>query len=276
MMNNFNVESFKKASNKNLYNNDIFNFKKNTKHLIIVEGPEDISFYRAYLLNIYDEMYIPNITCVNNGKKEVLKLAKNNNSKFNKYIVDLDYDNKDKLTKSGAISTTGYSMENFYFYIDKDNNNLKKVIDIVCYDYAMVKKAEDYIEYELLKVINNHIENKLYYYAYMKTLHEYNRPFSKSVKEETSNYLEVINSELDAYSKYEKKKIKTKFEENIKFIKDSKYLFIRGHDLFDLMHEYFTNCKYIDNSKITKKYIYSLAEYLYVPEDFKEQLIKGD
>lgn len=35
----------------------------------------------------------------------------------------------------------------------------------------MFQKAEDYIEYELLKVLNNHIENKLYCYAYMKTLH---------------------------------------------------------------------------------------------------------
>ena len=38
-------------------------------------------------------------------------------TKDNKYIVDLDYDSKDKLDKYGVISTTGYSMENFYFYI---------------------------------------------------------------------------------------------------------------------------------------------------------------
>lgn len=270
-MKNFTFESFKQASNKNLFNNDTFNYKNKKKEYIVVEGPEDISFYRAYLLNVYDDLYIPNIKCVNNGKKEVLKLAKNNLSKDNKYIVDLDYDSKDKLDKYGVISTTGYSMENFYFYIDKENNNLKKLIDILCYEYAMVQKAEDYIEYELLKVLNNHIENKLYYYAYMKTLHEYNRPFSKNVKEVESNYLEVINSELEAYSEYEKNKIKAKFEENINLIKNSKYLFIRGHDLFDLMFEYFTNCKYVDSSKITKKYIYSLAEYLYVPKEFKNQ-----
>ena len=273
-MKNFTFESFKQASNKNLFNNDTFNYKNKKKESIVVEGPEDISFYRAYLLNVYDDLYIPNIICVNNGKKEVLKLAKNNLSKVNKYIVDLDYDSKDKLDKCGVISTTGYSMENFYFYIDKDNNNLLKLINMICDDYSMVVRAEDYIEYELMKVLTNYIDNKIYYYAYMKTLHEYNRPFSKNVKEETENYLEVINNELDAYSEFERNKIKSKLEDNISFIKDSKFLFIRGHDLFDLMYEYFTNCKYIDNKKITKKYIYSLAEYLYVPEEFKNKLEK--
>ncbi len=273
-MREFTVNSFQKASNKDLYNNELFNYKTNKKDSIIVEGPEDISFYRSYLLNVYDDLFIPNIKCVNDGKKEVLKLARNNIVKSNKYIVDLDYDNKDKLESYGVVSTTGYSMENFYFYIDEDNNNLSELIKVICKDYGIVYKAEDFIEYELIKKLNEYIDNKLYYYAYMKTLHEFNRPFSKNVKEETNNFKEVINNELEGYSEYERNKIKSRLIDNINLIKDSKYLYIRGHDLFDIMYEYFTECMFIDNSKITKRYLYSLAEYLYVPEEFKKKLIK--
>lgn len=271
-MYNFNIETFITASNKKLYNNDLFNYKNRNKNTIVVEGPEDISFYKSFLLNVYDDIFIPNIICVNNGKKEVLKLAKNNNSKQYQYIVDLDYDYKEKLNKSGAITTTGYSMENFYFYIDDNNNNLNKLINSVCIDYGLINRAEDYIEYELLKELNKYLDDKLYYYAYMKTLHEYNRPFSKKVKDNPNNYLDVIKKEFEGYSSYEKTKLRAKFIENINLIKETKYLFVRGHDLFDIMYEYFMNCKYIDNSKITMKYIFSLARNLYVPEDFANSL----
>lgn len=275
-MNKFNRDYFNKSSNSSIYNNSLFNFKNNKKEKIVVEGPDDIDFYKGFLVNIYDDLYLPDITCVVDGKKEVMKLAKMNKVKRNKYIVDLDYDQQEKINSNGAIATTGYSMENFYLYIDENYNNLLKLIKVICDDYGIIHKAEDFIEYELMKKLNEFLDEKIYYFAYMKTLHEFNRPFSKDVKDAEVDYLEVINNEINSYSEYEKKKIKKSYDLNINFIRDNKYLYLRGHDVFEVIFDYFCQCKYIDNSKITKKYIYSLSEYLYVPNSFKLQFENGE
>ena len=140
------------------YNNHIPVFKE-----FYVESVDDAEFYGYFLAKIYQ---IPKLLkCYGcNGKKEVLKEYSRYNGKKAGFIVDLDYipiDNKyDKV-----IVTSGYSMENFFFYEKNNKFNFEFIFDQIYKDPIESKiKIIDFT-----KKIIEFKEKYVYYYAYFKT-----------------------------------------------------------------------------------------------------------
>lgn len=270
-------KSFIEESNPYLANKSPFSEKN--RSIIYVEGYDDLLFYNGFLEFYFSNILRkPNIYC-GNSKKGVLKCMKNTQNDKNKYIVDSDYDSKQELIDKGIIVTTGYSMENFYFYIDENGDNLTKILELV-YDKLSNKSVSfDYFYNSFINDLNIYYEKNLLFFAYMKTLHSMGFEWSQSVKElfdNNNDYSKEIDNELNALNDFQKELMKMQIENNIKELKESKFMLIRGHNIFDFMVDYFNKQECINKNVDIKKFILNNSGILYVPDEFSKQFLKGE
>lgn len=271
-MRKFDKNIFLEESSQNKENN--FLFKPSKGKILVVEGVQDVIFYEGFLEKLYEEeLYFPKIVYVGT-KKDVISSLRENKSSKKTYIVDVDYDQRKKLLDIGAVVTTGYSMENFIFYLDDKNNNLKTFFNSLTELYGLQPNLCNMLYDDFIIEINDYCTYFLRYYAFLKTMSEMNRPWPQSVKEavyEGNNYDEQIELELNVYSEHEKKKIKEKIIKNEAIIRENNFLYIRGHDLMELLIDFINDRKYMFSKAIDVDDILKLSKYLYIPIDFEKQ-----
>ena len=204
-----NKNLFIDESNPSLGNKSPFHEKR--RSTIYVEGYDDLLFYKKYLDFYYrDLLFKPNIYYLR-SKKEVLNSFIDDINNKNKYIVDSDYDSKQELIDKGVIVTTGYSMENFYFYIDSNANNIKSLMRLIYDKLSNKKQSFDKFYENFLKELNLFYDNSILFFAYMKTLHSLGRGWSKDVRElfeRELDYSTEIDNELSSLNDFERELIK--------------------------------------------------------------------
>ena len=257
----------------NQYDNSYQKFSNNhipTYKEYYVESSDDAEFYSYYLARIY---HLPQLTkCYGcNGKKEVLREYKNYKGKKAGFIVDLDYLPFDRRQYEKLIVTTGYSMENFFFYNDSKNYNFEKIFKFFYGPNNYKRKVNEY-----LKQLNDFKEKCLLYYAFFKTCMEFSNKYVQLnnhmrikdlVINESDNIEQLIDEEIDHLDKSIQIKFKERYEENKTEISSSGYMMIRGHDIFDHLTNYLKNdILYVKSSKIRR-----LAYDMQIPSEFEEQ-----
>lgn len=281
-----NINKMIKASLKENSNNTIFREHKKSSQIIFVEGIEDVTFYRRFFQRIYHDK-IPKIACYN-GKTKVLTACRKNTNPNYLYIVDNDYENleADKKATKNLFVTTGYSMENFFFYSNEDINydNIRNFFRCFFDKYYDNINRSD-LEVQLIKKIDefkqdleNYKKITIKYYAYHRafTYNDFNFPkigFKENIENEVDEFIEEIEKELENYQLLQKNIIQKTIDESIAIIENSNYLWIRGHDLFDFLLDYLNkNISYFKVNKITNNMILECASYLQIPKEFKNNI----
>lgn len=273
-MNNLSIQSFTTAISEDDYSYHVFS-KSETYRTIYVEGKEDKIFYCEFLSGI-DEWSQPNtkfIVC--NGRDNVLDEAMNYLGKKKKFIVDLDYLPFPADKYSNLAVTTGYSMENFIFYQHNDRYNYSNIFKYL-YKDKLQKKTDTiweskYAEFE--KELKKYKKSTLYYFAFLKTCVELSNSYEQLDVhrdiEEINYSEEVILESISSMNIYKKDLFLVRYEENKKAINDSNLMLIRGHNLFKIMLKFLRR----DFKKLSKNDLYSLANNLTIPEEFKKYFI---
>lgn len=253
-------------SYQKFYNNHIPAYKE-----FYVESKDDAEFYGYYLADLYR---VPKLSKLYgcNGKKEVLREYSKYKGKKAGFIVDLDYLPIDKNKYEKVIVTTGYSMENFYFY--KVNNNFN--FEVIFEHYYPNDKIRKLKLEQYLSELNHFKEQYLLYFAYFKTCMEFstgNNMFNSHIKIkqmiDTNNNVElIINNELASLNNNFKVKFTSKYKKNIDYLRESNYMMLRGHDVFDHLINFLKeDGKYVKVSEVLK-----LASKMEIPEDFENQI----
>ena len=264
------IEKSSFISSINEYDNSYQKFKSN--HIpsykeFFVESSDDAEFYGYYLANIYR---VPQLTkfygC--NGKKEVLREYLKYTGKKAGFIVDLDYLPIDKQKYNKVIITTGYSMENFFFYMKDNVYNFELVFKETYHSPKILKeKVKQYL------IDLNSFKNKnLLYYAFFKTCMEFSNYQNVSnlylkIKSIIMNKVDVkdfIDKLIFSINEFLRNKFKNRYEENIKIIEDSGYRLIRGHYIFDHLVEFLRK----DGKNIKTSNIRKLAYNMVLPDEF--------
>lgn len=234
-----------------------------------VESSDDVDFYGYYLAKMY---HVPRLTKFHgcNGKKEVLAEYSKYKGKKAGFIVDLDYLPIDNKKYDKVIITTGYSMENFYFY--KDNNQYNfEIIFKKYYPNNYQRKIKEY-----LLSINSFKNKYLLYYAFFKTNMEFfpnNRILLKNriikdLIDDDYNVEEVINLEIESLNDVLKAKFNKRYIENIKLISENEFMLLRGHDIFEHLFSFLKK----DNSNVKYTDIKKMAYEMNLPDEFSLQI----
>lgn len=236
-----------------------------------VESTDDAEFYGYYLAEMYR---VPKLTRFHgcNGKEEVLREYKQYNGKKAGFIVDLDYLPFDKLKYEKVIVTSGYSMENFFFYNDGKNYNFMKVFKEYYPNYnTRVTKMNQYLN-ELMEYKNKY----LLYYAFFKTCMEFsnnrrlmnNHIKIKDLIDCNDDINEIIKSEISNFEPAFRNIFKSKYDNNLELLKHSDFMMIRGHDIFDHLVDFLRK----DGKTVKKSRILQLAYGMNMPSDFMNQI----
>lgn len=273
MMNS--VKKFIDSSNKNnsniVVNSSII--KRSPCTIIYVEGYQDEIFYKRFLSGLFKKN-MPRFARLN-GKFNVLNISKYNENKKALFIVDKDYNiDNENYENSNLIFTSGYSMENFFYYLDENYNNIDIFITNFIEKYTG-HKADYFIEQKfvngLKQSLNEYKENTINYYALMKTL--VGVDMSLKFISSPTDVIDFCNEQIIDFSKYGSKKsiIETRFNENVEFIKKSGFMWIRGHDLFEVTKDYLNKVKIELGvfDEIDDKKILECAEGLNIPKNFR-------
>lgn len=235
-----------------------------------VESSDDAIFYKNYLGNIYNTFPLLKVYGCN-GKKEVLKEYSKYTGKKAGFIVDKDYlpINKSKYEK--VIITTGYSMENFFFFKNNEMYNFEPIFKMYYGNHAN-RKIKEYI-----KELSKYKETYILYFAFFKTCMEFSNGtnyFNNHLKikdiiknlNDFDNIEELIRQEIMSLKYHDK--FYSKYLNNIDELKDSEYMLIRGHDIFDHLVDFIKK----DGKYIKKIAVLETAKEMEIPTDFLEQI----
>lgn len=235
-----------------------------------VESSDDAKFYSYYLATIH---HLPQLMkCYGcDGKEEVLREYSKYTGKKAGFIVDLDYLPFDRKKYEKVIVTTGYSMENFFFYNDGFRYNFEKIF--MYYFSSNYKKMLNTYMNELCNYINKY-QN---YYAFFKTCMEFSgggKTFNNHLKIKDllkKNEIDLsieIEKEINALDPKFRERFKERDAINYNIIGEADYMLIRGHDIFDHLFDFL-----IEHGVQPKKYkILELAYGMKIPKDFLNQL----
>lgn len=272
-----NVSKFINASNKNLGNNVVFKQIAKSCTIIFVEGEDDIIFYKHFLCDLYNKQ-VPQFA-KSSGKESVIDISIRNDNKQFLYIIDHDYDGlrKYSIIRDNVLLTTGYSMENFFFYEMNGNHqsNINYFFETFVDRYYRGMNPDLYcseLVKEFLKELNVYKQTTLPYYAsrFTMALRGHNLCFYSSIKEIVREIDENIPNLLSLFDESFKKE----FEERKKYIDGNGYLWLRGHDIFNLLTDFLNRKKsdfFLD--EINKKMVLECACNLKIPQEFKDQFV---
>ena len=235
-----------------------------------VENSDDAIFYKNYLGNIYNTFPLLKVYGCN-GKKEVLKEYSKYTGKKAGFIVDKDYlpINKSKYEK--VIITTGYSMENFFFFKIGEIYNFEPIFKMY-YGNQANRKIKEYI-----KELSKYKETYILYFAFFKTCMEFSNCtnyFNNHLKikdiiknlNDFDSIEELIKQEIMSLKYHDK--FYLKYLSNINELKESEYMLIRGHDIFDHLVDFIKK----DGKYIKKIAVLETAKEMEIPTDFIEQI----
>lgn len=235
-----------------------------------VESRDDAEFYGYYLATMYR---VPKLNkCYGcNGKKEVLREYQKYTGKKAGFIVDLDYLPFDKRKYEKVIVTTGYSMENFFFYKEDSTYNFELV-----FDYYYSKEVRDDKINQFLTELNEFKEKYLLYYAFFKTCMELNGNYRllnnhiriKDLVENDKNVSKMIDLEIANIDIKLQVLFRKKYNDNINSLNESGFMLIRGHDIFDFLVDYLQR----DGKNVKVSTILQLAYGMNMPNEFYEQI----
>ncbi len=281
------IEKMINASRKENSNNTLFKEQKKSCKIIFVEGYDDVIFYKQFFQRIFHDK-MPKISCYE-GKSKVLTACRKNNNPNYFYIVDNDYENLETIKKEAKnlFVTTGYSMENFFFYSNNDINydNIKNFFKCFFDKYYDNINRSD-LEIQLMKKqdefrqeLENYKNETILYYAYHRafTYNDFSFPkkrfIGKNIKKEVDDFIAEIKTELDNYQPMQKDIIESNINDSLSTIKDNNYLWIRGHDIFDFLLDYLNNnLDLFKVNEITSKMVLECASGLQIPKEFKSIL----
>ena len=206
-----------------------------------------------------------------NGKKEVLREYQKYTGKKAGFIVDLDYLPFDKRKYEKVIVTTGYSMENFFFYKEDSTYNFELV-----FDYYYSKEVRDDKINQFLTELNEFKEKYLLYYAFFKTCMELNGNYRllnnhiriKDLVENDKNVSKMIDLEIANIDIKLQVLFRKKYNDNINSLNESGFMLIRGHDIFDFLVDYLQR----DGKNVKVSTILQLAYGMNMPNEFYEQI----
>ena len=266
MFKNMNDKSFDQIflNAMSSYDNSYQKFSSVNKPIykeLYVESQDDVLFYSNFLTDHYTFH-------VCNNKDEVLREARKYNGKKAGFIVDLDYLPFDQTQYDNLIVTTGYSMENFYFYKEGKKINLENVFKHYYKNYEVAL-------YNYKNALENFKKQYLEYYALFKTCMEFKtcKGFDKKVCytdifDSCEDVNSLIEKEIQALNKSTQEKFKMKFHENIILIEKNGYMLLRGHDIFNHLIALLNKDKNIVHFSELMK----LARNLEMPSHFEKQI----
>ena len=122
--------------------------------------------------------------------------------------------------------------------------------------------------------LKKYYDEKIVFFAYMKTLHELRKKWSKDVKElfyDELDFQKRIYDEINELNENDKFWVEYSLDKNIKYLKDANYMKIRGHNIFDFMINYLEDNSHIVKGINMKEFILTSSNNIIVPQSFKEQ-----
>ena len=251
--------NFKSSSNPYLANNTRFNPKQNKlKTTLYVEGYDDLVVYgKTDIGNYY------NITIAGN-RENVLKSVQIDNKA--RGIVDSDYEINTNMNRDITL-TTGYSMENFFFYKTPSINNLESLLSNLT---TQVNK--DKLINEILDSLNSFINRYIIYFAYCKSQTElgyrWNTNITEAVNNGSNNVNRLIENEINSLNPKPSRVLRTKIIQNKAIILSKGFMMIRGHNIFDFLLNDLKINPMIYKHNLRKKDIYNLVNKISFPDSF--------
>lgn len=276
------VSEFKKRSHPS---SNPISFSNGNEYIVYVEGYDDEKFYTVFLKEKFLDYDFHIKIAGSNGRHDVIEKAQQDILKKQIYVIDADYEyeaNKDLKKNYNIIITSGYSMENFFFYNLKEKNNLKIFFETIQKKYKLQPCECDYDEFN--KILELFFKNTLPVHAYRMAEQKICGRWKKTINEEIGedlsfsyDYEDEINKIISEYNDSKKKEfLKYKAKFSVKIRKNG-YMLIRGHDLYNLLIGFLKkkiiNAGYSTILNDNEKF-YEYCYGFFIPDEFMEQIMK--